>query len=77
MKPIITLISLSTILVCLAPSAQTQPRAAGSGLAERFMQLDRNSDGKLTREEAGQMPMFDQWDANKDGAVTMEELNAF
>jgi hypothetical protein len=45
MKTIITLISLSTLLVCLAASAQTQQRAAGGGLAERFKQLDRNGDG--------------------------------
>ena len=77
MRTIITLTSLSTILVCLAASAQTQPRAVGGGLAERFKQLDRNGDGKVTREEAGQMPMFDQWDANKDGAVTLEELRTF
>ena len=44
MKPIIPLIGLSAVLVCLIASAQTQPRAAGSGLAERFKQLDRNGE---------------------------------
>jgi catechol 2,3-dioxygenase-like lactoylglutathione lyase family enzyme len=77
MKTIITVISLSTILVCLAASAQTQQRAAAGGLAERFKQLDRNGDGNLTRDEMQQSPLFDQWDANKDGTVTMEEVQSF
>jgi hypothetical protein len=66
MKPIITLFSLSIILVCLAASAQTQPRAAGSGLAMRFKQLDRNGDGKLSREEGGSLQFFDAADKNKE-----------
>ncbi len=45
--------------------------------SERFKQIDRNGDGKVTREEAPQLPMLDQWDANKDGAVTLEEVTAF
>ena len=77
MKTTIATISLSAVLACLTLSAQEPPRPAGSGLAERFKQLDRNGDGKLTREETAQMPLFDQWDKNKDGAVTMEELQAF
>ena len=56
MKRIITLISLSTILVCLAASAQTQQPASGGGLADRFKQLDRNGDGKLSREEVDAIP---------------------
>jgi len=77
MKTTITLITLSTILACLIASAQTQQRASGGGLAERFQQLDKNGDGKVTREEAAQLPMFDQWDADKDGAMTLEEVTAF
>lgn len=58
-------------------TAQQPSRPDGGGLADRFKQLDRNGDGKVTREEAAQLPMFDQWDANKDGAVTLEEVTAF
>jgi len=67
MRTIITLISLSTIIACLTLSAQTQQRASGGGLAERFKQLDRNGDGKVIREEGGSLPFFDAADKNKDG----------
>ena len=77
MKPIRTLITLSTILVCLPASAQTQQRASGGGLAERFKQLDRNGDGKVSREEGGSLPFFDAADKNKDGFLTSEEVQAY
>lgn len=76
MKTTITLICLSAILVCLAAFAQTQPRPAG-GLAERFNQLDRNGDGKVSREEGGSLPFFDAVDENKDGFVTAGEAQAY
>ena len=64
MKTII--IRLSIILVCVAASAQTQQRPAGGGLAERFKQLDRNGDGKISREEGGSLQFFDAADKNKE-----------
>jgi acetyl esterase/lipase len=76
-KPIIPLIGLSAVLVCLIASAQTQQRAAGSGLAERFKQLDRNGDGKVSREEGVSLQFFDAADKNKDGFVTTEEVQAY
>ena len=39
--------------------------------------MDRNGDGKLTREEVPQTLPFDPWDANQDGVVTLEEVTAF
>ena len=43
MKTTITIISLSAILACLTLTAQESPRPAGSGLAERFKQLEADS----------------------------------
>ncbi len=77
MKTTIKVISLSVILTGLIFAAQEPPRPAGSGLAERFKQLDKNGDGKVTREEAAQLPMFDQWDANKDGVATLPARTGF
>ena len=75
MKPTITLISLSAILAGLTLWAQETPRPAAGGLADRFRQLDRNGDDKLTRDE---IPgLFDQLDKNKDGVVTPEEARAY
>lgn len=81
MKTIITLISLSTIIACLTVSAQETQPARGSGLAERFKQLDRNGDGKLSREELSQIPALERVlsaaDRNKDGFLTLQELQGY
>lgn len=80
MKTISTFIGLSTILVSLAASAQTQQSASGGGLAERFKQLDRNGDGKLSAEELAAMPSLSRLlpvaDKDKDGALSREEIRA-
>jgi Ca2+-binding EF-hand superfamily protein len=43
--------------------------------------LDKNADGKLSRDEAGGNPklsrIFDRSDANKDGLLTQEELHSY
>lgn len=48
--------------------------------ADRFKEADKNSDGKLSREEAKAMPRidknFDAIDADKDGQVTPDEIRA-
>ena len=72
MKTTITIISLSAILACLTLSAQETQPAAGGGLADRFKQLDRNGDGKLTVEELG-AEWLRKLDTNGDGTATLEE----
>src|SRR5438874_1895506 len=44
-----------------------------------FRLLDRNKDGKVTRDEVPekQRPLFDRIDANRDGVVTREEDQKF
>jgi hypothetical protein len=68
---------LGAAFVCLSLWAEESPRPARGDFANRFRQYDQNGDGKVTRAEAGQLPMFDQWDANRDGAVTLEEVTLF
>jgi hypothetical protein len=80
MKTTILLTCISAVLFCLTVAAQQPARPAaggGAALEERFKQFDRNGDGKVSREEAPQLPMFNQWDANQDGAITLDEIRAF
>ena len=50
--------------------------AVAQETSAQFRRLDRNGDGKLTRDEFS-APLFDQLDANKDGVVTAEEDRQF
>jgi catechol 2,3-dioxygenase-like lactoylglutathione lyase family enzyme len=65
--------------VATAARGQEQPkatRARQGGLAERFKQLDRNGDGKISAEEFPG-PLFKQMDTDGDGFVTLEEAQTF
>lgn len=63
---------LSACLVSMVGFAGAQQQG---GLEQRFRQLDRNGDGKLTPQELpGQW--FERLDTNKDGVVTLEEAKA-
>jgi len=71
MKTPVGIISLSVILASLTLSAQQS-----GGLAERFKQLDRNGDGKVSAEEGRSFPAFKEADTNGDGFVTLDEIRA-
>ncbi len=53
--------------------AKAQPGPIGNP-QERFKLMDRDGDGKVTRDEfTGPEALFDRLDANKDGAITKDE----
>jgi hypothetical protein len=75
MKPLLVFV-LSALLTCAEIPAQEPPRRGG-GLMERFQQLDRDGDGKLTREEGRSLANFDAMDADRDGFLTPQEIATF
>jgi thiol-disulfide isomerase/thioredoxin len=45
-------------------------------MEQRFKQLDKNGDGKITTDEVPQSPFFAQRDKNGDGVITLAEAKA-
>lgn len=66
MKPVTTFLLASIFAVAPSALGQSSPPA--------FQRLDKNNDGKLTREEVPNADNFATADANHDGAVTLEEF---
>jgi hypothetical protein len=76
---------LAAMAVTGTGSACAMGQASGSGakdysaspIVTKMMAMDKNKDGKLTRDEITDerlMRLFDESDTNKDGVVTREEL---
>ncbi len=63
---------LSLVVGLLAAGAMSHAQETSA----RFRQLDRNGDGKLTKDEFSG-PIFDRLDSNQDGVVSAEEDRAF
>lgn len=51
-------------------------QTAAQETSEQFRRLDRNNDGKVTKDEFN-APLFDLIDTNRDGAITAEEDRQF
>ncbi len=60
-----------------APAAPAAPSADTTRYLEAFDRADKNADGKLSKEEAENLPAiaqrFEQIDADKDGAISKAE----
>lgn len=66
------------VLLITAAGAEAQRRPAAGDQIKRWLQMDKNGDGKLTKNEStGLMKrFFDRNDANKDGFLDRQELRA-
>lgn len=59
-----------------AGGAGTKPAGSQGGQFDALLKrADKNVDGKVTKEEAGDAPWFDKVDQNKDGVLDAEELS--
>jgi EF hand len=60
-----------------APAAPAAPSADTARYLEAFDRADKNADGKLSKEEAENLPAiaqrFEQIDTDKDGAISKAE----
>lgn len=64
-------IFLIALPLALLPSVRSQTAAEKIGASFRL--LDRDGDGKVTRQESGNAKWFDRGDENEDGQLTLEE----
>src|SRR5262245_65748612 len=54
----------------------SQQKSDVEALEQRFKQLDKNGDGKITTEELPMSQFFQQRDKNGDGVITLAEAKA-
>ncbi len=62
---------LTTLPLALFLPVRSQTTSEKIGAS--FKQLDRDGDGKVTRQESDNAPWFDRGDQNKDGQLTLDE----
>ena len=68
--------SIAALLLCVLCAMAVQAQAQSPGDAA-FQRLDKNKDGRITRDEAPGPDGFKAADADKDGAVTLEEFRRY
>ncbi|MGD9495446.1 MAG: FG-GAP-like repeat-containing protein, partial [Armatimonadota bacterium] len=70
LRPVVLVLTIAVPLVGAPAAAQPAEQMT---VEERFTQLDRDGDGRVTAEEADGAAWFVRLDANGDGAITLEE----
>ncbi len=74
-------LGFSVLMAGIGGEAVAWPQVRTGCVAARWLQLDRNGDGKLSREELAQIPALEQVlpaaDRVKDGFLTLEEFQAY
>jgi hypothetical protein len=69
---------VSLFLACFVFCSSTHSAfGQANALNATFQQLDKNGDGKITRDESPQPDSFDVVDADKNGSVTLDELRRY
>ena len=69
MRAVFPCVHLAVLMVCIPVSAQQ----SGESPLEWFHRMDRDKDGKLSKQEVPS-PRFKDFDADSDGFVTEEEF---
>jgi thiol-disulfide isomerase/thioredoxin len=69
--------TLTALWLIAALGAFAEPTTDEKSLQDRFKQLDKDGDGRITTDELPQSPFFKQRDKNGDGAITLEEAMDF
>ncbi|MCL4201680.1 MAG: VCBS repeat-containing protein [Pirellulaceae bacterium] len=73
---IIVAVLVSGSMSALSGAQEPAQQPRGGDLGDRFRQLDRNGDGKVSAEEFPG-PLVQQMDQNSDGFVTLDEARSF
>ena len=72
MKSKTLIVSVAVFLAAVAPLAAQEPESR----IRIFQRLDRNGDGRVSRQEARGLKWFDRLDRNGDGVISRDEVEA-
>ena len=72
---LVLMVSIIAIPVLGQGIGRRRVRIRQTRVEKAFNRMDRNKDGRITREEWQRKPKaFDRLDTNRDGAITIDEL---
>jgi len=74
---VLALVMATVPLYAQQGQAPTEKKGAKKGVTASFEEMDKNKDGKISKEEwTGNPRGFDRIDANHDGSIDKEEFKA-